>query len=86
MQPPRRSTRSEANPRPRERAAILLGALSMTEQELRDGIAEGKIENRVHEFYEPARVLCGYKRVTHAVCVLAFKLYADSVKDVSAPK
>jgi hypothetical protein len=57
----------------------------MTEDELKYAIGETDYPNKVHEFYDAARKLCGYKRITPAVCALAWRLYVESVKDEPNP-
>jgi hypothetical protein len=57
----------------------------MTEEQLKFAIGETSYPNRVADFYETARQMCGYKRVTKAVCMLAWRLYVESVKDEPNP-
>ena len=58
----------------------------MTEQELKDAIGDGRMENTVHKFWT-AEVIAEAKRkkICPTVQRLAWKKYVESVKDVPTP-
>jgi hypothetical protein len=53
----------------------------MTEQELREAIYEGRIENRIQDFWRKAVEQTGKKRFCPTVYKAAWKMYVDSVKE-----
>jgi hypothetical protein len=59
----------------------------MTEQELKDAIGDGRMENTVHKFWTKETIVeAGRKKVCPKVIKLAWKKYVESVKDIPNPQ
>lgn len=58
----------------------------MTEQELKDAIGDGRMQNEVHKFWTPEVITqAKRKKLCPTVQRLAWKLYVESVKDIPVP-
>lgn len=57
----------------------------MTEQELRDAIGNGRVDNRIQDFWAEAIRQMGKKNRCPAVYKVAWRMYVESVKDIKTP-